>query len=79
MASAVLHELDVPWVFTESGRERAVDEAWTEGAELVILSSESVGGYPIVAEHGDVRIELEQDGQGVPIYLEQGQEYRLRN
>ena len=62
LALARVHELDVPWVFTESGRERAVDETWTDGAELMIMPTVSVGGYPVVAELEDVRIELDEEG-----------------
>ncbi|MEE8147932.1 MAG: hypothetical protein V3T24_10030 [Longimicrobiales bacterium] len=63
VAGAARFDLDVPWVFNEEGRERAVDETWTEGAELMIMPSVSVGGYPIVAEVEDVRIKLVRDRQ----------------
>jgi len=49
-------DLDVPWVFTDDGRVRAVDETWTRGAELMIIRTASVGGYNIALEQ-DVRIE----------------------
>ena len=60
MTAAAVFEFDVPWVFTERGREPAVDETWTVGAELMVIDARSVGGYNIAAEHVDVRIELDE-------------------
>ncbi len=59
-ATAFAHELDVPLIFLESGQVPAVDATWLGGAELMIMPSVSVGGYPIVAELEDVRIELDE-------------------
>ena len=58
--SAAVHDLDVPLVFLESGQVPAVDETWLQSAELMILPTVSVGGFPIVAELEDVRIELDE-------------------
>ena len=59
-AIAFAHELDVPLIFLESGQVPAVDETWMRGAELMVMPAVSVGGYPIVAELEDVRIELDE-------------------
>ena len=58
-ASSARIDLDVPWVFTDGGRVRAVDEAWTDGAEVMIIRSVSAGGYNIALERQDVRIDLD--------------------
>ena len=52
-------DLDVPWVFAEGGWVRAVDETWTQGAELMIIRTASAGGYNVVIEPQDVRIQLD--------------------
>ena len=51
-------DLDVPWVFVDGGRVRAVDESWTDDAELMIIRTASAGGYNVALEQ-DVRIELD--------------------
>ena len=60
VATGVLHDVGILWIFQESGQVPAVDATWMRGAELMIIPSVSVGGYPIVAELDDVHIELDQ-------------------
>jgi hypothetical protein len=60
VATGVLHDVGVPLIYRESGQVPAVDATWMRGAELMIMPSVSVGGYPIVAELEDVHIELDE-------------------
>jgi hypothetical protein len=47
-------------MFLERGQVPAVDDTWLRGADLMVMPAISVGGYPIVAELEDVRIELDE-------------------
>jgi len=61
VTSGGVSSLDIPWAFSESSRARAVDGTWTDGAQLMIIRTKSVGSYPIEVERQDVRLELEAD------------------